>query len=73
MIKKKPLVSLLINNYNKENFCEKAVKSAKNQNYKKLEVIFYDDGSSDQSLNKIVALKKRKKYKNIKIIKNRYR
>ena len=73
MIKKKPLVSILINNFNKENFCEKAVKSAINQNYKKLEVIFYDDSSSDQSLNKIVALKKRKKYQNIKIIKNRFR
>lgn len=66
MIKKKPLVSILINNFNKENFCEKAVKSAMNQNYKKLEVIFYDDNSSDQSLNKIVALKKKKKISKFK-------
>ena len=60
MIKKEPLVSILINNFNKENFCEKAVKSAINQNYNKLEVIFYDDNSSDQSLKRIVTLKKKK-------------
>ena len=73
MIKKEPLVSILINNFNKENFCEKAVKSVINQNYNKLEVIFYDDSSSDQSLNRIVTLKKKNKYKKIKIIKNRLR
>ena len=73
MIKKEPLVSILINNFNKENFCEKAVKSAINQNYNKLEVIFYDDNSSDQSLKRIVTLKKKNKYKKIKIIKNRLR
>ena len=55
---KKPLVSVLINNFNKENFCEKAVKSALDQDYRKIEVIFYDDNSSDLSLNKIDFLKK---------------
>ncbi len=70
---RKPLVSILINNFNKENFCEKAVKSALDQNYKKTEVIFYDDNSSDLSLNKIDFLKKKKKYKRLKIIKNNNR
>ena len=73
MIKKKPLVSILINNFNKENFCEKAVKSALDQDYNKIEVIFYDDNSSDLSLNKIDYLKKKKKYKKLKIIKNKKR
>ena len=50
---RKPLVSVLINNFNKENFCEKAVSSALDQDYSKTEVIFYDDNSSDLSLNKI--------------------
>ena len=70
---RKPLVSVLINNYNKENFCEKAVKSAFYQNYNKIEVIFYDDNSSDLSLNKIDFLKKKKKYKKLKVIKNKNR
>jgi glycosyltransferase involved in cell wall biosynthesis len=51
--KKNPLVSVLINNYNKENFCLKAVKSIIEQEYKNVEVVFYDDNSSDHSLNKI--------------------
>ena len=53
---RKPLVSVLINNFNKENFCEKAVRSAIDQDYNKTEVIFYDDNSSDLSLNKIDLL-----------------
>ena len=70
---RKPLVSVLINNFNKENFCEKAVKSALDQDYSKTEVIFYDDNSSDLSLNKIDFLKKKKKYKKLKVIRNKNR
>ena len=70
---RKPLVSILINNYNKEKFCEKAVKSALDQDYKKTEIIFYDDNSSDLSLSKIDSLKKKKKYKKLKIVKNKSR
>tara|TARA_B100000963_G_scaffold261667_1_gene229834 strand:- start:2106 stop:2915 length:810 start_codon:yes stop_codon:yes gene_type:complete len=70
---RKPFVSILINNFNKENFCEKAVKSAFDQDYNKIEVIFYDDDSSDLSLNKIDFLKKKKKYKKLKVIKNKSR
>ncbi len=70
---RKPLVSVLINNFNKENFCEKAVRSALDQDYSKTEVIFYDDNSSDLSLNKIDSLKKKKKYKKLKVIKNKNR
>ena len=70
---RKPLVSVLINNFNKENFCVKAVKSALDQDYSKTEVIFYDDNSSDLSLNKIDFLKKKKKYKKLKVIRNKNR
>ena len=70
---RKPLVSVLINNFNKENFCDKAVRSALDQDYSKTEVIFYDDNSSDLSLNKIDFLKKKKKYKKLKVIKNKNR
>ena len=71
--KKDPLVSILINNYNKERFCIKSVKSAINQEYKKVEVIFYDDCSSDHSVNKIEKYKRKFKIKKLKIIKNKIR
>ena len=64
----KPLVSVLINNFNKDKFCEKAVKSVLNQNYKRIEIIFYDDGSSDSSIKKIKKIKNKNK---IKIIENK--
>ena len=40
MKKRIPLVSVLINNYNKEKFCFKAVKSVLKQSYHKVEIIF---------------------------------
>ena len=69
---RQPLVSILINNYNKQKYCAQALKSAINQNYKKVEIIFFDDCSDDNSLKKIENLKKRFKNK-IKIIKNHKR
>ena len=69
MSKSGPLVSILINNYNKEKFCEKAVKSVLKQNYKKIEIIFFDDKSTDNSLKKINDYKKKNKV-NLKIVSN---
>jgi glycosyltransferase involved in cell wall biosynthesis len=43
--------SILINNYNYEKYLEKAIESALNQTYKNIEVIVYDDGSKDNSVN----------------------
>lgn len=65
-----PLVSILINNYNKQKFCEEALKSAISQNYKNLEVIFFDDNSQDDSLKEIKKYKSKYK-KKIKIIENK--
>ena len=45
----KPLVSVLINNYNYGNFIAEAIDSALNQNYPSVEVIVVDDGSTDNS------------------------
>ena len=67
-----PLVSILINNYNKQKFCEEALKSAISQNYKNLEVIFFDDNSHDDSLKEIKKYKSKYK-KKIKIIENKTR
>ena len=63
-MKKKPLVSIIIASYNKEKFVERCIRSCEKQNYPNLEIIFYDDGSQDNSFN--IA----KKFKNIKVYRN---
>ena len=44
-----PLVSIIINCYNGEKLINNAIKSILNQSYSNWEIIFIDDGSSDQS------------------------
>jgi len=67
--KNEPLASIIITNYNKSSFLTHAVKSCIEQNYKKKEIIFFDDKSTDNSLSKIKELNKITKQK-IKIIIN---
>jgi len=67
--KNEPLASIIITNYNKSSFLTHAVKSCIEQNYKKKEIIFFDDKSTDNSLSKIKELNKITKQK-IKIITN---
>ena len=64
-----PLASIIITNFNKSNFLLDAVKSCFKQNYKKKEIIFFDDNSTDNSLEKIKKFKKKNKLK-FKIISN---
>jgi hypothetical protein len=45
----KPLVSILINNYNYARFLSQAIDSALTQTYGKVEVVVVDDGSTDAS------------------------
>lgn len=47
--KTEPLVSIIIDNYNYENFLKAAIDSALNQTYPNTEVIVVDDGSTDNS------------------------
>tara|TARA_B110000971_G_scaffold171428_1_gene176195 strand:- start:98 stop:904 length:807 start_codon:yes stop_codon:yes gene_type:complete len=61
---KKPLVSILIASYNKDKYTERCISSCLKQSYKNIEIIFYDDGSTDNSLN--IA----KKFKKIKVLSN---
>ena len=52
-IKSEPLVSVLITNYNYENFIGQAIDSVLKQTYQKFEVIICDDGSTDNSIKTI--------------------
>ena len=49
-IDKQPLVSVLINNYNYSRFLRYCIQSALDQSYQNIEIIFYDDGSKDDSV-----------------------
>ena len=68
--KKNPLVTIIITNYNKSKYLVKALKSCINQKYRKLEIIFFDDKSTDNSLDKLYNFKYKNKIK-LKIITNK--
>ena len=57
--------SIVIANYNNSKFIDECIWSLNNQTYRNLEIVFFDDNSSDNSLEVI------KKFKNIKIIENK--
>jgi glycosyltransferase involved in cell wall biosynthesis len=57
--------SVLIINYNNKKFIQRCLNSVMCQTYKNFEVIFFDDNSSDSSLDEL------KKFKNIKVIHNK--
>jgi glycosyltransferase involved in cell wall biosynthesis len=58
-MKQKPLVSILINNYNYAKFLAEAIDSAINQTYENIEVIVVDDGSTDNSREIIASYGKK--------------
>ena len=64
-MQKKPLVSILIANYNNSPYIKQSIDSLYSQTYKNLEIIFFDDNSSDNSLDII------KQFSNVKIIENK--
>ena len=49
MKEKKPLVSVIMNCYNGEEFLQRAIDSVCAQTYKELEIIFWDNASTDRS------------------------
>ena len=68
-MKKDPLVSVIITNFNKSKYILESVRSCLIQSYKKKEIIFFDDKSTDGSLKKIKDFKIKNKLK-FKIISN---
>ena len=64
-MQKKPLVSILIANYNSSQYIQHCINSLTTQTYKNLEIIFFDDNSSDNSIDII------KQFSNVKIIENK--
>ena len=62
---KNQLASILITNFNKDKYLNDTIQSCLAQNYKKKEILIFDDKSTDNSL-KIL-----KKYRKIKVYKNK--
>lgn len=50
---KQELVSVIINSFNGAKFLEKSINSVLNQTYKNLEIVFWDNASTDDSKKKI--------------------
>jgi len=67
---KNNFISILITNFNKSPFLNKSLSGAINQTYKNYEIIFFDDCSSDNSIEKVKNFKKIKLIKNNKKISN---
>ena len=63
MIKNKPLVSILVANYNNEKFLSRSINSCLKQKYSNLEILVHDDNSSDNSVKKLNTFKKNPKVK----------
>ena len=49
-----PKVSIIVPCYNQENFVEECLESIRKQSYKNIECIIVNDGSTDQSCNRII-------------------
>ncbi|PSB25602.1 glycosyltransferase [Stenomitos frigidus] len=54
-MKPQPLVSIVVSNYNYEQFISETIHSALNQSYQPIEVIVVDDGSTDRSRDVIAS------------------
>jgi len=55
----RPLLSVIVANYNKESYLGECLESVLNQSYKDLETVVYDDGSSDGSPAIVADFQKR--------------
>ena len=65
------LISIIVPVYNVEQFIDRCIKSLINQTYRNIEMIFVDDGSTDQSL--VLCQKAAKKDDRIKVFHQDYK
>lgn len=66
---KKPLVSIILSIFNDEKFIKQSVNCLLRQNYKNIEIIIINDGSTDNTQKILEVFEK--KYKNIFLINNK--
>ena len=64
-MKKSPLVSIVVTCYNYENYISEAINSVFAQNYKNIELIVINDGSTDNSDSIIRSLKRKNNFRYI--------
>lgn len=63
-----PLVTLAIPAYNVEDYIERSLESALNQNYQKIEFLIVPDKSTDNTFSKAKATLNKYKHLNINIL-----
>ena len=68
MSSKKARVDILIPTYNREQYIKPCIDSILNQTYKDINIIIYDDGSTDNT--EAIIKEYQATHKNIKYIKN---
>lgn len=56
MIRKPPLISVIIPAYNVDNYIENCISSISNQSYDNIEILICDDGSTDRSKEIILSI-----------------
>ena len=56
--------SILIANYNNDQYIVECINSLKKQTYQNIEIIFFDDNSKDKSLDVV------KRFPEVKLLKN---
>ena len=59
-LNKNTLATIIITNFNKSDFVLEAITSCFSQKYKNIQLVFFDDKSTDNSLKKIINFKKKK-------------
>ena len=60
MVQKNILASILINNFNNQEYINRCLKSCLNQSYRNFEIIIHDDCSNDKSINIIKNIKNKR-------------
>ena len=66
----RPLISILIANYNNKKFIKRSINSCLSQKYKNFEILIFDDNSTDGSqsiLRKFIKNKKKNYFNKEKI------